>query len=69
MQDRPAGRPFARPMSGAMQDAPLCSCHEQRRGRAYASKRRKIVTAFWPPNPKPFTATVSTFAGRATFGT
>ena len=33
-----------------------------------ASSRRKIVTAFCPPNPKPWTATVSTFAfarGRA----
>ena len=35
----------------------------------YASKRRKIATAFWPPNPKPLTATVSTFAWRATSGT
>ena len=35
----------------------------------YASKRRKIATAFWPPNPKPLTATVSTFASRATSGT
>ena len=35
----------------------------------YASKRRKIVTAFWPPKPKPLIATVSTFALRATSGT
>ena len=40
-------------------------------GRApgYASKRRKIVTAFWPPKPKPLIATVSSFASRATSGT
>jgi hypothetical protein len=37
--------------------------------RAYASKRRKIVTAFWPPKPKPLIATVSTLASRATSGT
>ena len=36
---------------------------------AYASKRRKIVTAFWPPKPKPLIATVSSFASRATSGT
>jgi len=35
---------------------------------AYATAR-KMVTAFWPPNPNPFTATVSTFAGRAVSGT
>ena len=35
----------------------------------YASKRRKIVTAFWPPKPKPLIATVSSFASRATSGT
>jgi len=40
-----------------------------RAGAVYASKRRKIVTAFWPPNPNPLTATVSTFAFRATSGT
>ena len=33
------------------------------------STRRRIVTAFWPPNPKPWTATVSTFALRAVSGT
>ena len=31
--------------------------------------RRKIATAFCPPNPKPSTATVSTFALRAVSGT
>ena len=30
---------------------------------------RKMATAFWPPNPKPLTATVSTFARRAVSGT
>jgi hypothetical protein len=30
---------------------------------------RKIATAFWPPNPNPWTATVSTFALRAVSGT
>ena len=30
-----------------------------------ASTRRKIATAFWPPKPKPLTATVSTLALRA----
>ena len=39
------------------------------KARSYASKRRKIVTAFWPPKPKPLIATVSTFAVRATSGT
>ena len=33
------------------------------------ANRRKIVTAFWPPKPKPLTATVSTFVSRATSGT
>ena len=39
------------------------------RRRPSTAKRRKIVTAFWPPNPKPLTATVSTFVSRATSGT
>ena len=37
--------------------------------RRQSTTRRKMLTAFWPPNPKPSTATVSTFAGRATSGT
>ena len=40
-----------------------------RRDRRQASSARKIVTAFWPPNPKPLTATVSTLASRAVSGT
>ena len=39
-------------------------------GAAYAPVAfRKIVTAFWPPKPKPLTATVSTFALRPILGT
>src|SRR5262249_12132555 len=41
-----------------------------RAGRASQSvRRRKIATAFWPPNPKPWTATVSIRASRAVSGT
>ena len=39
-----------------------------RRGRRQESLR-KIATAFWPPKPKPLTATVSIFALRAVSGT
>ena len=40
------------------------------RPRAVRPRRaRKIATAFWPPKPKPLTATVSTLAVRATSGT
>ena len=48
----------------------------RRGGRGHGIRRaavqvsaRKIVTAFWPPNPNPFTATVSTLALRAFSGT
>ena len=34
-----------------------------------STTRRKIVTAFWPPKPKPSTATVSILASRAVSGT
>ncbi len=40
-----------------------------RRCGGQASKRRKMATAFWPPNPKPLIIAVSTRAWRATFGT
>ena len=72
MRGTHAGPPRRRsePIVGA-----ILSKRAERRsdGRAsaagYASKRRKIVTAFWPPKPKPLIATVSTFALRATSGT
>jgi hypothetical protein len=35
----------------------------------YASTRRKIVEAFWPPKPKPFTIAARTDTRRATSGT
>ena len=41
----------------------------RRRGSRQSVTRRKIATAFWPPKPKPSTATVSTLASRATSGT
>ncbi len=43
--------------------------HRVVRGPPAQVTARKIVTAFWPPNPKPLTATVSTFALRAVSGT
>lgn len=56
--------------------APRNGCARRGAGRRrddepgpYASKRRKIVTAFCPPKPNPLIATVSTFAWRATSGT
>ena len=42
---------------------------ERARPDRYASKRRKIATAFWPPKPKPLIIAVSTRALRATSGT
>ena len=64
---------------GTIQDRRRCAATERGRddpsptgaanSRGYASKRRKIATAFWPPKPKPLIATVSTFAVRATSGT
>jgi acyl-CoA thioester hydrolase len=43
--------------------------HRGVRGPPAQVTARKMVTAFWPPNPKPLTATVSTFALRAVSGT
>ena len=40
-----------------------------RAGAPYIWKRRKTVTAFWPPKPKPLMIAVSTFLTRFTFGT
>ena len=40
-----------------------------RRRDPQSTTRRRMVTAFCPPNPKPSMATVSTFAGRLTSGT
>ena len=41
----------------------------RRSAQASVTDARKIATAFWPPKPKPSTATVSTFALRAVSGT
>ncbi len=49
--------------------ADLVAAHRGVRGPPAQVTARKIVTAFWPPNPKPLTATVSTFALRAVSGT
>ena len=66
---RPVPRRGRRPPRGLRgPPAPRLSSGASASG-GYASKRRKIATAFWPPNPKPLTATVSTFASRATSGT
>ena len=47
---------------------PLGAGRAESRGGGQPSKRRKIATAFWPPNPKPLIIAVSTRSFRFTFG-
>ena len=71
--------PLGRPIDQPGQDRELQFATDEDRTRdprhpARASvhqsvTRRRMVTAFWPPKPKPSTATVSTLASRFTSGT
>ena len=68
----PTARPHlgesSSPRSRRSRAVPCVTLDARRRPEGSVDERRKIVTAFWPPNPKPSTATVSTFAWRAVSG-
>ena len=61
---RPSARPRSAPSTSPRSRRSRASrCALSRRDgprRLRPRRRRKIATAFWPPNPKPLTATVST---------